>query len=208
MWRGVGCRQPWQWVRGRLCLHCSGLAGAGTHCWEGQEMGTILAQIQLLDSSGVYPGAHVMITWSGMLGRQSDRGETGGRPGRHTDRIHWSKEHRALFSGCLYVCVWCWQRPINIGFAYNDNIYCVYLPIVMLNTISLISQIAFYLLLYIEKIALAMYTFSNLMHAHSKMPSFGKFILTSYLHNISPQMFKSELLIQSLESLPFKWLKF
>lgn len=67
--------RPWQWAHGRRCLRCSGLAGAGTHCWKGQVARPAWARIRLLGSCGVFPGVHVMIKWFGMQGNQSDGGE-------------------------------------------------------------------------------------------------------------------------------------
>lgn len=73
--RGAAKLQPWRWVRGRLCLLCSGLAGAGTHCGEGQQTGTAPTQILLWGSCGDCPGGHVMTTWSVLQAVWSDRGE-------------------------------------------------------------------------------------------------------------------------------------
>lgn len=88
----LGCKglvkasRPWQWVRGRRYLRCSGLAGAGTHCWEGQTR-PARAWIRLIGTCGVFPGVHVMIKWFGMQGNRSDGGEMRGTTWTHRSNL-------------------------------------------------------------------------------------------------------------------------
>lgn len=65
----------WQWVRGRLCLLCSGPDGDGTRWWEGRrhQTGTAPAPNRLWGSSAGSHGGRAVTIWSRLP--LSDRGE-------------------------------------------------------------------------------------------------------------------------------------
>lgn len=107
--------QPWLWVRGRLCLLCSGLAGAGTHCGEGQQTGTAPTQIPLWGSCGVCPGGHVMITWSVLQAAWSDRGEM------HRCADQWSRRGQFRQQGCTFVILDDYSHVLFTASCFKGN---------------------------------------------------------------------------------------
>lgn len=125
--RGVAELQPWRWTRGRLCLLCSGLAGAGTHCGEGQQTGTAPTQIPLWGSCGVCPGGLDMATWSVLQAAWWDRGEV------HRCADQWSRRGQFWWRGCTSVILNDCDHVFFIASCLKGNTRCLFLLISFLS---------------------------------------------------------------------------